>query len=99
MQKDLTYIAKNSEISPVSYFTLCDKNTLSGMKKNSKYLESIKEYINLLKKNNKDVSINCLSVFNKIYENNNLIIDVSYITSDEELKAEKGEIYIKNWEK
>lgn len=86
MQKDVDFLAKNYIISPNIILAVCDNSTMKNISEEKKLPEKIKNYIILNKKNNSQVSINLLSVFNKFYSPKQQEFDISYINSEEELK-------------
>jgi len=52
----------------------------------------LEEHIVLIKNKNKDISLNCLSIFNNFFSDFNKEFSVSYINSDREIKAESIKI-------
>lgn len=92
MKKDIEYISEKASLSPLLYVTICDKNTIKRISEDKKTPELIEEQILLLKNKNNDVNINSLSIFNNFSQVHNEEFCVSYINSQNELKADKIEI-------
>lgn len=92
LKTDIKYISEKPYFSPLMYVTLCDENLIEKFTSDKKLPESTEEYIILLKKNNMDVCLNSLSIFNKFSSGTNTEFSVSYINSDKELKAETVKI-------
>lgn len=88
LKSDVKYISEKPYFSPLMYVTLCDENLPARFANDKKLPEKTEEHIILLKKNNKDISLNSLSIFNNFYSDNNKEFSVSYINSDKEIKAE-----------
>lgn len=88
LKSDVKYISEKPYFSPLMYVTLCDENLPAKFTKDKKLPEKTEEHIILLKNNNKDISLNSLSIFNNFYSDNNKEFSVSYINSDKEIKAE-----------
>lgn len=88
LKSDVKYISEKPYFSPLMYVTLCDENLPAICANDKKLPEKAEEHIILLKKNNKDISLNSLSIFNNFYSDNNKEFSVSYINSNKEIKAE-----------
>lgn len=88
LKNDIRYISEKPYFSPLMYVTLCDENLLEKFANDKKLPEKAEEHIILLKNNNKDISLNSLSIFNNFYSHSNKEFSVSYINSDKEIKAE-----------
>lgn len=86
---DLKFIATQYYLSPLSYVALTDDNTLKMMLKNKDAPQEIEKHIILMKNENHKVCTNSISVFNSIYSNFNNKTTVAYISSINELKAER----------
>ena len=95
MKSDIKYISEKPYFSPLMYVTLCDENLSEKFTKDKKLPEKAEEHIILLKNNNKDLSLNSLSIFNNFYSDSNKEFSVSYINSDKEIKAETLKINAK----
>lgn len=95
MKSDIKYISEKPYFSPLMYVTLCDENLPEKFTKDKKLPEKSEEHIILLKTNNKDLSLNSLSIFNNFYSDSNKEFSVSYINSDKEIKAETLKINAK----
>lgn len=92
LKKDVGFISKRPEFTPMMYVTLCDKSTLEELEKSKQLPQNIEEHIIKNKNNNKDVCANILSVFNNFYSEDQKEIKISYINSNSELKAESIKI-------
>ena len=88
LKNDIKYISEKPYFSPLMYVTLCDDNLVEKFVNDKKLPEQVEEHIILLKNNNKDLSLNSLSIFNNFYSDSNKVFSVSYINSDKEIKAE-----------
>lgn len=88
MKSDIAFVSSRYDISPLSYVSLCDDGTMKFFSKTKEGLNTIEEHIMLLKKNDNRVKINSLSIFNSFASGNNKGFYVSYINSENELKAE-----------
>ena len=93
LKNDIRYISEKPYFSPLMYVTLCDENLLEKFANDKKLPEKAEEHIILLKNNNKDISLNSLSIFNNFYSDSYKEFSVSYINSDKEIKAETLKIY------
>lgn len=92
LKSDINYISEKPYFSPLMYVTLCDENLLEKFAYDKKLPEKAEEHIILLKNNNKDISLNSLSIFNNFYSDSNKEFSVSYINSDKEIKAKTVKI-------
>ncbi len=92
---DIIFISKQSDISPVANVILCDSETLGKFPQEKEMAENIAEHIVLLKKKDKSVSTDCLSIFNNFSNMNKGELSVSYINSKNELKTEAIKINVK----
>lgn len=92
LKSDIKYISKKPYFSPLMYVTLCDDNLVEKFVNDKKLLEKVEEHIILIKNKNRDVSLNSLSIFNNFFSDSNKEFSVSYINSDEEIKAESIKI-------
>lgn len=88
LKSDIKYISEKPYFSPLMYVTLCDENLPEKFANDKKLPEKAEEHIILLKNNNNDISLNCLSIFNNFYSDSNKEFSVSYINSAKEIKAE-----------
>lgn len=84
---DLDFMSGQYFISPQSYVTLCDDNTMEILAKSKETPKQIEEHILLLNNKNKAVNITSLSIFNNFASSKNKDFYVSYINSENELKA------------
>lgn len=88
LKSDIAFVSSRYDISPLSYVSLCDKDTMKIFSKAKDGLNTIEEHIMLLKNKNNEVKINSLSIFNSFAGDNKKEFYVSYINSNNELKAE-----------
>lgn len=87
MQKDIDFLAKDYIVSPNLILAVCDDSTMKNISEEKNLPEKIENYIILNKKNNPQVSVNLLSIFNKFYSPDLNEFDISYINSEQELKV------------
>lgn len=97
LKGDIEYISTKPYFSPQIYVTLSDKNSIKEMNEQKELPEEIEEQIILLKNKNKNISINCLSIFNNIADNNTEEFYVSYINTQNEMRADIQKIDNKKW--
>lgn len=88
LKSDIAFVSSRYDISPLSYVSLCDNDTMKIFSKAKDGLNTIEEHIMLLKNKNNEVKINSLSIFNSFAGDNKKEFYVSYINSNNELKAE-----------
>ena len=88
LKSDIKYISEKPYFSPLMYVTLCDENLAEKFVNDKKLPEKVEEHIILIKNNNNDISLNSLSIFNNFFSDTNKEFSVSYINSNEEIKAE-----------
>lgn len=88
LKSDIKYISEKPYFSPLMYVSLCDENLPVKFAKDKELPEKAEKHIILLKNNNKNISLNSLSIFNNFYSDSNKEFSVSYINSDKEIKAE-----------
>lgn len=87
LKTDIDYISKETAISPLTYTALSDTKTLQLFSKDKNALKKVKKHIVLLKNNN-NLSVTSLSIFNNFKGKNNGYLSICYISSDKELKAD-----------
>ncbi|MGN0509287.1 MAG: hypothetical protein ACI4GX_08620 [Ruminococcus sp.] len=92
LKSDIKYISEKPYFSPLMYVTLCDDSLVEKFVNDKKLPEQVEEHIVLIKNKNKDISLNCLSIFNNFFFDFNKEFSVSYINSDREIKAESIKI-------
>ncbi|MDD6988857.1 hypothetical protein [Ruminococcus sp.] len=92
LKSDIKYISEKPYFSPLLYVTLCDDSLVEKFVNDKKLPEQVEEHIVLIKNKNKDISLNCLSIFNNFFSDINKEFSVSYINSDKEIKAESIKI-------
>ena len=92
LKSDIKYISEKPYFSPLMYVTLCDDSLVEKFVNDKKLPEQVEEHIVLIKNKNKDISLNCLSIFNNFFSDFNKEFSVSYINSDREIKAESIKI-------
>lgn len=88
LKSDIAFVSSRYDISPLSYVSLCDNHTMKIFSKAKDGLNTIEEHIMLLKNKNNEVKINSLSIFNSFAGDDKKEFYVSYINSNNELKAE-----------
>lgn len=92
LKSDIKYISEKPYFSPLLYVTLCDDSLVEKFVNDKKLPEQVEEHIVLIKNKNKDISLNCLSIFNNFFSDINKEFSVSYINFDKEIKAESIKI-------
>lgn len=93
-KKDISYISKEYYLSPLMYTAVCDDNTLRFISNTKDAPKQIEEHIMLQKKKDRDLCIDCLSIFNN-YESDNITeFYIPYLNSELELKAEPYKINV-----
>lgn len=92
LKSDMKYISEKPYFSPLLYVTLCDDSLVEKFVNDKKLPEQVEEHIVLIKNKNKDISLNCLSIFNNFFSDINKEFSVSYINSNKEIKAESIKI-------
>ncbi len=92
---DMKFISEQAYFSPVAYVTLCDSETLKKFSEEKETAVEIEEHLSLLNRKDKQVSIDCLSIFNNFSNTKSGELLVSYINSKNELKAETVKINVK----
>lgn len=86
LRTDIEYISTQPSFSPTAFVTLCDRKTLEKFAEKTDEQDLIEEQLILLKKNNPEISINYLSVFNRFESGKIKEFTVGYVTSENELK-------------
>lgn len=92
MQKDVEYISTQPSFSPIAYVTLCDSGTMKKFGETNRTQMLIEDQLVMLKKNNPDVNINYLSIFNNYANKDEDEFMVPYVSSDNELKVSEFKI-------
>lgn len=95
MQRDVDFISTQPSFSPIAYVTLCDGGTMKQFRKDNRVQRLIEEQLILLKKNNPEVCINYLSIFNHFADKERGGFTVPYINSDKELKVSEFSVKTK----
>ena len=95
LKNDIEYISTQPSFSPVAYVTLCDKKTIEKFGEKADEQKWIEEQLIILKKNDPEVSIDYLSVFNRFASDKTDDFTVGYVTCEHELKISERKI-IKN---
>ena len=96
MRTDVEYISTQSSFSPIAYVTLCDREPIRSVEKDSEVQRLIERQLVLLKKNNPSVCVDYLSIFNNLERKGEEGFDVAQISSKKELKVSEMHIYSKN---
>ena len=87
MKNDIEYISSQAKFSPLLNVAVCDKNTIKLLSEDKSTSELIKEQIIHLKKKDKNVCVNSLSIFNNFSNKQNKEFCISYINSQKELSV------------
>ena len=93
MQSDIEYISTQAYFSPIAYVALCDSKTIERLSKENYTQRLIEEELILCKKNNPEVKINYLSIFNGYSLQGKEGFSVAYVNSDKEIKTDITKIY------
>lgn len=83
---DVSFMASQYYISPRAYIAAADDNTMKFISESKKAPQKIEKHIILQKKEDKENSVNLLSIFNNFTDNENSDFNIFYISSDKELK-------------
>ncbi len=94
-KKDISYISKEYYLSPLMYAAVCDDNTLEFTQSTKDAPKQIEEHIMLQKKKDRNLCIDCLSIFNNFESDNITEFYIPYLNSELELRAEPYKINIK----
>ncbi len=86
LKTDIEYISTQPSFSPSAFVALCDSKTIDKFSESTREQDLIEEQLILLKKNNPDVSINYLSVFNHFESEKTNEFRVGTLSFDGELK-------------
>lgn len=95
MKTDIEYISTQPSFSPMAFVTLCDGKTIEKFGDTTRNQKLIEEQLILLKKNNPEVNINYLSVFNNLASDKSKDFELGFITCGDELKISEKKI-VKN---
>lgn len=83
--KDICFMSSQYSISPCVYVTLCADGYLEFLSEADNAVKQTENSIMLIKNNNKDVSVNSLSIFNSISSSDSGIICMPCINSNKEI--------------
>lgn len=95
LKTDIEYISTQPSFSPMAYVTLCDGKTIEKFDDSARNQKLIEEQLILIKKNDPEVNINYLSVFNNFASDKSKEFKVGMIECAQELKISEKKI-IKN---
>ncbi len=95
MQRDISYISTQTYFSPVAYVALCDSEALRKTGESPKLLSTVEEELRLCRKNNPSVRLDYLSIFNSLQRDNGNGVEIAYLNSENELKADTEKIFRK----
>lgn len=88
LKNDIEYISSQAKFSPLLNVAVCDKNTIKLLAEDKDTSNLIKEEIIHLKKKDKNVCVNSLSIFNNFSDKQNKEFCISYINSQKELSVD-----------
>ena len=94
MRPDIEYISARTYFSPIAYVALCDGEALEKIDADNRLQSDIRERLILCRKNNPDVKLDYLSIFNSCEKNSPSGFRIACINSDKELKAEPVRVFL-----
>lgn len=92
LKTDIEYISTQSSFSPTAFVMLCDRKTLDEFADKTDKQDLIEKQLVLLKKNNPEICINYLSVFNRFESDKIKEFTVGYVTCKNELKISEKKL-------
>lgn len=95
MPKDISYISTQTYFSPVAYVALCDDETIKKVGESSHILNTVEEQLKLCQKRSPQVRLDYLSIFNSLQRDDGNGVNIAFINSDKELKADIEKISVK----
>ena len=95
LQGDIGYISTQASFSPVAYVALCDDETIKKVGESSHILNTVEEQLKLCQKRSPQVRLDYLSIFNSLQRDDGNGVNIAFINSDKELKADIEKISVK----
>ncbi len=93
MPRDIAYISTQTYFSPVAYVALCDAASLEKSGESAKALSEVEQQLLLCQKNNPQVKLSYLSIYNSLQRGGE--VSIAYLNSDKEIKTDVEKIFLK----
>lgn len=92
LKQDIEYISAQPSFSPMAKVAVCDKKTTEEFAGDTAAQDMIEEQLILLKKNNPEVKLDYLSVFNNFESEKTRDFTVGYVTCEKEFKISEMKV-------